>query len=121
MHRRLQIGLTIDTQAKAIAIRDAIKSRLSFATDVWKNEDAVYKKNLETSISTDMDGKIIVSATYLFINSTKAETVFNYIKNNIPAGVHGLVSLHYCPAEGEIKDWQGCKNDPRADYKEVNF
>jgi len=121
MHRRLQIGLIIDTEAKAIQIRDTILSRLSFASDLWKDEDAAYKKNLEAGISRNEDNKIVVNATYLFLSSAKAETVFSWIKNNIPIGVSGVVSLHFCPVEGEISDWLGCKNDPRADYREVSF
>ena len=120
MHRRLQVNLTIDTTAKAIAIRDAVKSRV-LASDLWILEDLKYTKNQLIDVGRDEEGKITVSTTCLFVSPDKAETVFTYIKNNMPLGVHGLVSLHYCPEEGEIKDWQGCKNDPRADYKEVEF
>lgn len=123
MHRRLQISLTTTTQLKAEETRDIILDKLT-QFDLWTDEDAVYNKNQEAIASKDVDSLAveqvdIISATYLFKDSKKAETTFEDLKKLTE--VKGLISLHYCPEEGEISDWLGCSQDPRADYKEVVF
>lgn len=124
-HRRLDIYLKTTDLNTAKNVKTAIRNRVTDG-DKWvgerfKNIDAEYGKG--TMESAD---EYWLIATHLFANSAKAESVYDWLNNNKGSYplLHGTISLHYCPSEGQedIKyDWQGCKDDPRADYKFFSF
>lgn len=120
LHKRIDAYLQNTNQAKAQSIKTAVLARVS-ESGKWDAE----KKNVDIDygLGTKNDQNAYwIKATYLFNNDTKAQQVFDYIKNNMPTGVTGKVSIHSCPVEGSIvAGWQGCKQDQRAGYEEVNF
>jgi len=119
LHRRLQISLEITDKAQADSAVDLISGASGIkTTELWTGEN--YKI---VDATKTFDGTVYrVGAVYLFDDDTIGLNHYSRIAGAVPVGFAGKVSLHFCPVEGSIKTgWLGCKNDPRADYKETTF
>ena len=118
LHKRVMVSLNTTNITKANQIEN-FKNQVS-QNDKWTDEDTQFKKNL--NLEKSFDGiTYFISGSYLFKTDTKAQQVYNFIKNNMPAGINGVVSIHNCPTEESITDWGSCKTDPRAEYEETVF
>ena len=114
---KLQIQLEVPNLTKLENIKSFINSKIL-------NDDKL-KLLTESNITITGISKLnklnyFLNSDYLLLSSVKTEQVYDSIKNNIPIGINGKISFHLCPT-GEINDWQGCKDDPRSQYKEFVF
>ena len=116
MHRYLKMNLETLDQTKAQQVKTFVLNNVS-SGDKWNNEDRV--REIDFGLGTESNSNMYwLYGAYMFHNTTKSEQVYNFILNNLPTGITGKVSLHYCPDSFEVGDWKGCKNDVRSEYLE---
>ena len=115
---RVKIYLETTSTTTATQIRDAIRNKAqTYSLRLQRGREFDYGKG------TINDPKMFWgSCFYEFNTASQAENFYQWARQNMPAGVHGRASAHFCPIDGEAPaNWQGCKEDPRAQYKEVSW
>lgn len=78
-------------------------------------EKEVSSKNIDPTVS--MPNIVTIQ---VFKTLADAEAAADQLSKAFPDG-SGIATTHMCPEEGEFSDWQGCMNDPRAQYREFQW
>ena len=115
---RLQINLFFPNFIQANKFKIDIESIL-INKKVINELEIPIKISLVESIS-DKNG-MYEYLTHLFLKSNNNNFILDNIKTFLPQEIKGKISFHLCPGNNEILDWQGCKNDNRANYREIIF
>ena len=115
---RVKIYLETTSTTTATQIRDAIRNKAqTYNLRLQRGTDFNYGKGTESN-PTMFWGYCF----YEFNTGAQAQAFYDWARANMPANVHGRASAHWCPIDGEAPaKWQGCKEDPRAQYKEVSW
>jgi len=122
LYKRIDLNLYTTVQADADSFVSDINDQFVVG-DRWTGDDAQVGKNLDivSQVSVDKSATYEVVGSVLCSVATKADTLYNYVKDNAPASIKGIVSIHFCPEEGTVNNWEGCKDDSRAEYQENIF
>jgi hypothetical protein len=113
VYPRIAITLHCTNAVIANNIWQAVTNRVS---DSDKFNDG---RNIDVTLRTNAVNSYSIEATYLFLNTNRAENVWQYLTNRAtPAQTSGRITFHFCPAEGLIRDWAGCDT---ADYRELKW
>src|SRR3972149_6050865 len=112
---RVKIYLETTSTTTATNIRDTIRNKAqTYNLRLQRGTDFNYGKGTESN-PTMFWGYCF----YEFNTGAQAQAFYDWARANMPANVHGRASAHFCPIDGEAPAyWQGCKEDPRAQYKE---
>lgn len=111
---RLQVTAITSNNAAAVSLAGQVRSAIS-PTEIADPRNRGF--NAEARESTD--SKTVVTATYILKDEATATNALARLKNLRTPQFTGVISLHCCPADGAIRDWAGCAQDPRAKYQEV--
>ncbi len=111
---RLIVNVDTTNAVAAVVAKGAVGGRV-----VRGDQFDAERKNREADVRTNVFGRYLVDADYIFGDTNKAETVWGQVTNIVkPIGSHGRITLHYCPLEGAHRDWAGCDRDRRAAFRE---
>ncbi len=114
---RVKIYLETTSTITASQVKAAIQNKISTYPLAGRVLDIQTGKGTESNPAMWWG-----SMFYEFVNATDAEAFYQWAKANMPANVHGHASAHWCPIDGLAPNhWLGCKDDPRANYREVSW
>ncbi len=95
LYPRIDIFLHCTNAATANAVYQAVTNRVG-PLDQFNDG-----RNRDITLITNAAGNFSLQATWLFLDTNKAENVWAYVTNRAPtAQTEGRFTFHYCPVDG---------------------